>query len=363
VSWLEAAGILTVFTIDKVFLVYPQGVAKQGMTAGWVIPVAAGLMSAAWLGLLVVVLRNHPGKNIVEIARSLAGPYVAAAAGIVTYLFILGVSATLGRETVSALITVILPLTPADFMLAVGILLAVYIAHHGMEVVGRLSVFVGVMTIAGVVVLVLLSTRLWDPDLMFPLLGPGIVPLAKASAVRQSAYAELLGIGFVAAYLRDPKKDIARAATWSLGATIFALSITVLTVTMVFPFAALVRIPAPFLRVTRFIYFGRFIQRLDSLFVVVWLTAGITSVVIGIWMSALAVASSFSLGSYKPLIVPTGIVGFLVGHFLPDLATVMTIDLDVIRPCSLFLLAAWSVGLFLLDRRRAGGPRVRRRSA
>ncbi|MGE5484230.1 MAG: GerAB/ArcD/ProY family transporter [Ignavibacteriales bacterium] len=350
IDWIEAVGIIVTYDVTKAFLIFPERMARDGITAGWTIPVFSALISILWLWPLVVVLRSHPGKNLVEVTGSLAGRAAALLVGLVYYAYILGLGATGAREITSALKVVVLPLTPASFLLGLGLVISLYIAYQGIEVLGRLCVIHATATIAVIILLSLIWAKSWNARLLFPLLGPGPGRLAVACVSRQAMYGEVLGLGIVAAYLRDPAEETGKTARWCLALSAFTLTLTVVTAMMVFPYPALVRIPMPFLRVSRLIYIGRFFQRLDALFVLVWLGAGMAKVSVGHYLAAVTLATALGLKTYKPLVILSGLIGFTIAWLIPDYSTAIILDFDIVRPYGNILLAGWPITLFLLDR-------------
>lgn len=350
IDWIEAAAIIVAYTIAKAFLVFPERMVRDGITAGWTIPIFSALVSILWLYPLVLLLESHPGKNLVEITGLVAGRTAAILFGMIYGIYILGIGATVSREIASALNVVVLPLTPTTALMIIGLIVSLYIAYQGVEVLGRLCAIHAVGTIAVMVLLSLMSSRSWDARQFFPLLGPGAGRLGAAYIVRQSIYGEVLGLGIVGAYLRNPREETGKAARWSLGASAFALTLTALTVGMVFPYPALVRVAVPFLRISRYIFIGRFLQRLDALFVVVWLGVGVMKTAVGHYLGAVTLATTFNLKTYKPLIAPIAVVSFAAGRLIPDYSTAIILDFDILRTYGTILVAGWPISIYILSR-------------
>ncbi|HHW19148.1 MAG TPA: GerAB/ArcD/ProY family transporter [Firmicutes bacterium] len=347
IDWVEAAGLVVTFEIAKAFLVFPEKMAKEGLTAAWTIPLVSGLLAALFIWALVVVSKAHPGMNLIQITNCLAGPTVGFIAGVALYLYLMIIIVTGFREVADVLITVYMPLTPLGFFLATAYAVVFYVAFQNTETLARASVLTSTVVVGVVIILAVLSIGRYNTDLVFPPLGPGLLPLFKKYGVRQSIYGEFLSLGMIAAYLREPRQ-VGKVAAVSLGISIFTSTLVVLTCQMVFPIPSLLRVSAPFLRVARVIKLGRFFQRLDSLFVFVWLGVSLLQAAVAIYLASLVLATVFHLQSHKPFVVLNVVAAYFGSWAIPNLAAALTIAFDLARPYGLLLLDIWPPTLLVL---------------
>jgi len=352
VGWVEAAAMIFVFDVTKAFLAFPERMSRSAQTAAWSVPVFSALLSGLWIWALVSVLEANPGKDMITISKSLLGPYLTFALGMAFYLFNVSIVGTASREIADALATVILPLTPLDLLLFVGYAVSLYLALKGVEILARMCVAGSVLIVSLLVAIAILSANMWRVDSVFPLLGPGPVKLLKTYGLRQSIYTEVLGIGMIAPYLRR-SEDTGKVARRSLALSAAVLSLTVLNCEMVFPFPSLSHVPTPILRVTRLIFLGRFFQRFDAVLVPVWLTAGVLKLAAGMLVGALVLGTTLSIKSLGLLTAVTAVMSAAVSHFIPDLATAIILDFDILRPYSVVLLDGWPLALWAVSRFRS----------
>lgn len=340
ISWAEASAVLVLFTITKAFLIFQERMARVAMTAAWSVPVVSAMVSVIWLWPLVIVLRSHPGKNLIQITRELAGRAASWIFGLAFLVFVVASVVSLANGIVNQMSIAFLPATPTWFFLVTGLGAGSLIALRGTETLGRLSLLLVFAVIAGVIALVVLSAPLWNLDNVLPVLGPGLSDLMPAWIVRQSAFGEMLSFGILAAYLRKPA-DTGKVMRWSMLASTLVFTISVLAALMVFPYPSLVNQSVPFLRVARLIFLGRFFQRLDVLFLVVWLTAGLMHASIGTYAASVALATLISLPNYRLLVIPLALVAGAASQFIPSYSLNIIFEFDFLRPYSTILLCLW----------------------
>ncbi|MGI6644107.1 MAG: GerAB/ArcD/ProY family transporter [Bacillota bacterium] len=340
IGLLEATAMMTVFAITKTFLAGPERMAKGGETAAWAVSLISGALSILWLWPLVTVLKAYPGKDLIGITRELAGKTVSLILGAVGSIVALGLVAVFVSELSDALSGVVLPKTPLMITQILMFTVALFCAGHGLEVMGRLSVVGALVVTISILGLAIASMNHWDWDSIFPLLGPGALNLAKVSLVRQTGYLEIFSLAIIAPFIRR-KQDVSGSAWWALAVSAVVLCLSVLTCQMIFPFPSLSSVQIPFLRVARIVYINRFLQRFDVLFVLMWLTAGVWSIGFGIWVASVGLASSLSMNTYKPLLLPVGAAAFVATSLTPNVSTAIILEYDIIRPCSIVVLYLW----------------------
>jgi len=178
-------------------------------------------------------------------------------------------------------------------------------------------------------------------------LGPGALELSETYFIRQAMYGEMLSLGLICVYLRKPEHT-GKIALWTAIISMMVLTVTVFTTQVSMPYPTLVRQSVPYLRLARLIYLNRFFQRVDALFVIVWLGDGIMKTAIAAYIASLTIAAILRLKTYKPLLVATAAIIGVVAHMIPGVGETIILNFDIIRPYSVILLYGWPWLLVLL---------------
>ena len=87
-----------------------------------------------------------------------------------------------------------------------------------------------------------------------------------------------------------------------------------------------------------------------------WLAAGHVQIAIGILVASLALGSTLNTKRLNLLTVITAALAVGASQLLPNMATVMVVDFDILRPYSVILLDTWPIALWAasLYRKRSG---------
>ena len=67
----------------------------------------------------------------------------------------------------------------------------------------------------------------------------------------------------------------------------------------------------PFYRLSRNIYLGRFFQRVEALFIIIWSIVGALKIALTLYGAAVSLARTLKLPDYRPLIWPLGLIIFI----------------------------------------------------
>ena len=88
----------------------------------------------------------------------------------------------------------------------------------------------------------------------------------------------------------------------------------------------------PFYQLSRTISLGRFFQRVEPVYIIVWGINGIVKLGITLYAAAFTLAESLKLPDYRPFIWPLSLIIFILSFFPPDLPTVVYLDIHYLRP-------------------------------
>lgn len=333
----------------KAFLAFPEQIARSGLTAAWFVPLGSALVSVFWMWPLAQLLAAYPGRNIIDITRKLFGRVLGTLSGFLLFSLGLALCAPCSHQTAQIMKMAILPRTPIFAIYILGFGVSLYIASLGIEVLGRISLVGVFVLVLSVMILLIFNVSYWSLTAFTPWLGPGVLPLLKTSALHQTTYDELLILGIVAPYLRV-RRTIRPASFASLWISALVLTLVVIASQMTLSYPRLIIQTAAFLRVARKIFLGKFIQRLDAMFLTVWLIVSIIRTSLSLYSSTMGLCTALRKQNFRAL-MPVTVALTLVGAMLiPGLSEAVVLDFDIVRPFSLPVLIVWPWALYIVHR-------------
>ena len=211
----------------------------------------------------------------------------------------------------------------------------------GFKVISKVNLLILPVILFCIIFVLLANFKNYDFNGLFPILGSGIKSTFITGLSNMFAFSSLSIIYFLPPMVEDTNsfKKIARIST-ILSVVLFFFSIV--SFLALFPFIRNSEEIMALYLATRYIEFGRFFQRLDAIFLLIWTVAVI---------SYLCIATSISINIFKKIsnIVDTngvlycfaGII-FLISLIPTNLAQLNFIEINIFKYVVFILLFAYS---------------------
>jgi len=328
----EAASLGIIFLITKIFLPFPRSMVDIGGTAGWLIVLIAILLCPlTWWGIRGVITSANSGASLITATEEIMGPFFGSLINFSYFCLFFMVTFIVLRTFSDMIVTDILPRTPIEIVLLALLIPTALIARSGIEVLGRIAwLTVGIIILSLIVLLVGALMTYADPKALTPIWGTGKSHIIKMGIIKSSLFSELLAFGFIVPRIRN-KNDRSKAVWWCLViSSVFLLS-SVITYQYVFPYPTGTRINNPLLEVSRIIIAGRWIQRVESIFLIIWLLCTILKLSVGLYCSAATISQMLHLPKDKILIFPLSILIYYLALLPKNQMITVNLDSNIIR--------------------------------
>ena len=336
----ETAVVLIIFIATKVFLTFPQGMVEVGRTSAWILPIVSALLAFPSIWATCVLLRGLPGLSIVEASELLLGKWLGGVAAILITVTFIGITSFVLRQFTESIVTETLPETPVSVVALFFMAAVAYGAYSGMEVISRMAWLVFPWIVAGVAVILLLSLSWADYHRLFPLLGADPLRMVLAATLRFSIYGDVILLGLVFPSLRPSAKPL-RLATVALLAYALLTSTILAILVAAFSVADAERQVFPVFQLSRLIHLGRFVQRIEAIFILLWVTSGLIKLSVSLYGAAVSLGRFLRLPMYQPLVFPLAVIVFALSFWPQDISAAVRLDQTLVRTWS------WIPGLAL----------------
>ncbi len=85
----------------------------------------------------------------------------------------------------------------------------------------------------------------------------------------------------------------------------------------------------PFFEMARLIYINKYVQRLEAIFILLWVIVGVLGIAVCLYGALYIIARLFKLPTVSPLLLPVGLIMIQIASLLPDAATVVMVGTTV----------------------------------
>ena len=217
--------------------------------------------------MICSLLKNFPGQDILDISNFLFGKYFKIFVGILFICYLLLTCSYLLRDFCEGLKIIYFTRTHIYYILAIFILTIWIIARLGEKAVINSNM------------------KNLVPQKIFPILGYGVNKTFITGVENLYSFGNIGILYFLPSYLKDVKK-LKKISIISIVTSCFYLIITLTGLLVMFPFTLSNHEIMPLYLSSRYIEFGKFFQRVDSVFLLIWIWTMILHLSILLMLSA-----------------------------------------------------------------------------
>ena len=265
-----AEGVALVFTLSFVsaFLTLPAEAIDTSRELGWLSVLVSGSSTMAMLFLFIYVFERIPGDLYFVSTRlfgKLSGRLIC-----IYYIVMFFSMATLWIREFSEN-TLIAALPMINFQLAVGwyALGAAFIVFFGIEAIARANYILLPFAVGGILLVLALLAPLYKPNYLLPWQGVGMANAIIKGGVLVGANAGALLLAVIAKSFQTTRV-LKASAVFGLGGSVLLKAATVLTFTMLYGTSVAMERTLPFYEMARLVSLNRYIQRIESIFIILW---------------------------------------------------------------------------------------------
>jgi len=337
ISGQQLVAMTYVLHFTAAVLVLPATLAKYGHSGGWLGPLPAYVVSALPVSLMVgLLVRRYPQQGLSDLSRHLLGPLLGRLIGLLVGVFNLLITALTLRDVVEITPVAILPATPAWALSLPFMLVAVYGAYSGVEVLARLSYLFAVTSLLFIVAAISTLTGLIHPLRLLPLYERGPLQLLQASWPSIGWYAESWSFLALAAQV-DRRSQAARALLMGAGfAALMLMMFTALAIT-VFGHQLVAQFTFPIYSLIQQVSIGEFVERLDVLMFAIWLVGMVVKASMHLWLAANGAGFALGVKNERTLLPGLGLASYIVMSLIPSLSWLFVLSTKLWTPVSLGL--------------------------
>ena len=357
ISSSQVTAIVASATIGVAILGLPARTARIAGPDAWLSIVVGAFATAGVAWAIVSLARRFPGQTFVSYARDLLGPAIGTTLVVLFALAELSAGALVIRTFGEAVVSVVLTETPLETLVVIMVLLTAYLALQRVIVFARVMEFhfhMMVLTLSLFAATVL--GRVSMPNL-YPVLGKGLKPVLIGTWDSLPAWVGFETMLYHLGYAVSPRE--ATRATL-LGVVAVGMAYLVITVETVAIFGAghMKVLQWPVLEAMKFAHVpGMIFERLESVFLVVWMAAAFTTAGALVYTSIRSLGDALNLSDHSPLVPASVPILYGLAMLSPNpivTTAVTSVVAKVVGLYTVFLLAVLYVAAGIAAARRRG---------
>ena len=281
----EAISLITITIVTRVFFTSPSVITRIVGTAGWFMTLISATTAMASFTITYLLLKRWPDKNLIEIYEISLGKYIGFFfSATLSISFIIDSGGVL-REFSEVMKVYVLPLSPPSYIMGLFLFGVIVMSTLGLETQARFARLVAPTLLIGMIIVLLLANQNYQVHRIQPIFGYGLKTVVFHGILRNSVYGYTIIAAIIAGSLQGIK-HIKKIGYTSIILSGVLISVSLLCFTLTFPYFVAQEVTSPLYQMVSLIDYGRFFQRLDSLFLFVWNISTLIAVTIEVYISA-----------------------------------------------------------------------------
>ena len=292
---IEAIMLVLTIVVAHSVLSMPTNILSSYKSASILNVIYIGIIAIGIAYLIYKLLKNFPSMDIIDISELVGGKVFKNIVGIVFIIYFILSASLMLRDFCESIQILYFPMTDITFIMAL-IVIAICIANRlDFTATVKTNVIILPIALLGILFLFFTNINRFVPERIFPILGEGAFNTFVLGLTNIASFGGIAYIYFLPPLLKDCRK-FKKITLISIVATAIYLVFTIATLLFIFTFFTNVSEISPLYTATRYIEFGSFFQRLESVFLLIWIL---------VFACYLSIVCKFSISIFQKI---TGII-------------------------------------------------------
>ncbi len=283
IGYVEAIALITIVMINKIILNTPKDIIANTGPSSWLNVIYLSIISITIVFLITKFLKNFPGYDILDISEFLGGRVLKTILGIAYISLLIMLTTCIIKNLSETLRIIYFKSSPILFINLFFIVSSIICNRFSLKVIAKANLIIAPIIFLSIIIILASSVRNFMPQRIFPILGYGINQTFFSGLTNIFSFSGMLYILFLPPLLDRPDKLRRMSVVAIIISSVYLfLSVTCLLLSLSFTLHSDESFSLYVL--TRNLEYGRFIQRVDAIFILVWIIAIISYINIPIFL-------------------------------------------------------------------------------
>ncbi|MBM7867495.1 GerAB/ArcD/ProY family transporter [Heliobacterium gestii] len=359
---VEAIFLLWVILDTNIFLGLPRYFAASGESAMYLLPLFCYLFLSPILWMIIRLRAYHPQLIFTEIPGKLWGQWASTLLAWFVAIFFAFSTGNYLRQFVSLINDAILPLSPASYLIIPFVFAIAFGAYHGAESISRANYLLLPITLGGYLLLLGSAYIIGEPSFATPFFGPGLDRLFWGGLYRVPYFLEIVILTVLFPHFRS-NKQFRQVIWYGTFLNVLLLALGLLAYALNFPPTNTQNVGFPLFQLSRNIYFGRYLQRVEALFTFIWVIMSIFKMSLSLYAGSIAFARGIGAPFYQPYVPPMAVLTVVFCFLAPNYLTALEWEWGILRYAStvpfVAFLSLLLVASYWQAQKKSAAPRGR----
>lgn len=344
---IEAICLMLIIVLNELIINVPNMIILDTKTGSTLNIIYVSILAVIFTYIICKLFKPFFGKDILDVSEYVGGKILKFILGFLFILFFIFLSTINLRYFANSLKVIYFNTSPLVYILLFFLIPTLFINKYGLRAISGVNLIFLPVILASFIFLIISSYNNFTMVRIFPILGKGFRETFLTGATNIFSFTGLAYIYFLPALLKD-SKDLKKVSIISVVISAICLILSIVSLIMAFPAITKTDETLSVYLLTRLIEVGDFLERLDALFIFIWIIAHISFLgltffyILKIFQKITRIEDSRSLTSSLGLIVLGSCLVF------KDIAQLKFIARYYLKYSSLILIFVICFGVLIL---------------
>ena len=344
---LEAIALIVMVSMNQIFLNSSNIIIVGTGSSAWINVIVISVIALLCCLLICKLFKPFPTKDIVDISEYLGNKILKTIIGTLYILFFMSISAIILRYLTNSLKLIYFEKSPIVFLLILFLIPVVFAVRLGIKPISRVNlIFIPIVLISMIIILFSTANH-FVPQRIFPILGFGVNETFLIGLNNIFTFSAFAYLYFLMPLLKNPE-DFRKIAITSITISAIYIFLSVICLIMMFPFIAFTDEMLSIYLLTRLIEFGKFFQRVDAVFVLIWILSAFSFLAITLEFTNRILKKLLNLKTHKELSYSICAIIFSLALSLANISNIKFMQNDILRYFVISLIFVLSLIILLL---------------
>lgn len=287
----EAIALILSFVVSHTVLSLPKALVDITASSTIINILYVGTLALIFVFIICRIFKKFPGMDILDISEYLGGKILKNIIGFIFILYFVISACIFLRNFAECLQIVYYPSTNIIYILLFFIISIPMVAKLEFNASIRANIFIIPLVLFSIVFLFFANFKSFTPQRIFPVLGQGFYTTFVSGITNIYSFSGIALIYFLPPLLKDPKK-ISKISIISTAISAIYLIFVISIIIFMFPVYVSLDEVLPLYTIATYVEFGTFFQRLESVFLLIWMIS---------FACYLSIISNFSFYIFKKI--------------------------------------------------------------
>lgn len=344
---IEAIALVCIVMTNQILLNMPESIIHSTGSAAWINVIFISILAIIFTLLLCKLFQKFVGKDILDISEYVGGKWLKFLMGAAYIGLFVIISSTLLQYFSECLKLIYFRNTPI-FLITFVFLIGVVIANRaGIKAISNINLIIVPLVLLSMLSIFFSTSKLFVFEQLFPIFGHGINATFFSGMSNLFAFGGISILYFIMPLLKNCK-NFKKVSVIAIIISAVYLFLSVTSLLLVFSYVTDTSQTLGIYSLSRNIEYGRFLQRTDALFILLWilLLLSYLSIVLALVIHIFKKISNIS--NPKMMTYSFAILLFSVGLIVSDITIAKFIQETIYRYYELILVFGISFVVLLL---------------